>query len=173
MKKFLKLILSIAFAIYMVVALGLTVCLLSYNEYNITEIGNMSLIIIRDDELNPDFKKGDLVVVTKNSNNNIKIGDKVFFYNAYMNQVDVNLGKVVDKEKVNEKETTFILDDKLKISSEYIIGKTETSQVYNGVGSVLGFLESKWGFLITILLPLLLMFVYVVYEIALEIKKAK
>ena len=43
-----KLILNILVIIYIVIAIFLTILLLSYNEFKVTEIGGKSLIIIKD-----------------------------------------------------------------------------------------------------------------------------
>ena len=48
MKKVLKVLFGIFIALYLVVASFLTVCLLSYNDYKISVIGNKSLIILDD-----------------------------------------------------------------------------------------------------------------------------
>ena len=68
MKKVLKGIGIVLVGVYLVVAITLTVFLLNYNKYNITELNNKSLIIVRDEELKPDFQKGDLVIVNKDAN---------------------------------------------------------------------------------------------------------
>lgn len=170
MKKVIKFLIAILVVIYIVVAMGLTVCLLNYNDYNLTVIGKNTFIIVRDDELKPDFKKGDLVIVERNADAEIEAGDKVFFYNGYENQVSVNLGDVVNNEKVTETESTFTIEGNLKLSSKYIIGKAETSKVYSGIGSVLAVLESRWGFLFLIILPVLLMFIYLIYAVIMEVK---
>ncbi len=171
MKKVLKIVAIVFAAIYIVIALGLTICLLNYNQYNITVLGNKTFIIVRDEELKPSFEKGNLVVVQKNKNEDIKVGDEIFFYNVHQNEVGVNFGNVVRKEKVTDTETTFIMEGDLKISSEYVIGKAETSKIYNNLGSILSFLESRWGFLFLIIFPVLLMFIYEIYVVVMEIKK--
>lgn len=170
MKKVLKIIGIVFVVIYITIALGLTICLLNYNKYNITVLGDKTFIIVRDEELKPSFNEGNLVIVTKNKNDEIKVGDQIFFYNVHQNQVGVNLGNVVQKEKVTDTETTFIMEGDLKISSEYVIGKAETSDVYNNLGSILSFLESRWGFLFFIIFPILLMFIYEIYAVIMEIK---
>ena len=76
-KKFLNFI----FTIYIIVAVFATICLLSYNSYKVTEFGNKSLVIISDNELLPELKKGDLVIVDKNEL--ILTGHKAFFYQTY------------------------------------------------------------------------------------------
>ena len=171
MKKVVKILGVIIIAVYMVVAIFLTVCLLNYNDYNITELGRNSLIIVEDNDLEPDYKKNDLVVVYKNNNEDIHSGDKIFFYNAYQNKISVNLGKVVGVQKVNENEYTYKMEGDLPISSQYVVGKAETSKTYSGVGQVLKTLESKWGFLFIIIFPILILFIYQIYAVIVEMKR--
>ena len=63
MKKVLKGLGIVLVGVYAIVAITLTVFLLNYNKYNITELNNKSLIIVRDEELKPDFQKGDLGIL--------------------------------------------------------------------------------------------------------------
>lgn len=171
MKKVVKIFGLLIVAVYMVVAVFLTVCLLNYNKYHITELGKKSLIIVSDDDLEPKYVKNDLVVVYKNNNEDIKSGDYVFFYNAYQNQVSVNLGKIIKSTRVNEKEYTYTLEGNLEVSSQYVIGKSETSKAYSNMGLVLKVLESRLGFLLIIILPILVLFIYQIYAVILEIKR--
>lgn len=170
MKNVLKIILGFFVTVYMICAVFLTVCLLSYNDYKISVIGDKSLIILEDDELAPTYKKGSLLVVTKNSNDDINVNDDIFFYNTYRNEVIVSTSKVKEKQKITDAETTFVVDGNYDISSEYVIGKADTTLVYEGFGTILGFLESKWGFLLVIMFPISLLFVYEIYAIIREIK---
>ena len=100
MKKVLKIIGGIFLAAYVVVAIVLTVLLLNYNKYNVTEINGNTFIIVKDEELKPSFQKGDLVIVKRNAMKEVEIGDKIFFYDIYEGNVSVNLGTVVNKEEV-------------------------------------------------------------------------
>ena len=72
MKKVLKIGGIILLVVYAAMAITLTLFLLKYNDYNITEINGNSFVIVRDDDLKPDFNKGDLVVVKKNDNKEIR-----------------------------------------------------------------------------------------------------
>ena len=103
-KKFLNFI----FTIYIIVAVFATICLLSYNSYKVTEFGNKSLVIISDNELLPELKKGDLVIVDKNEL--ILTGHKAFFYQTYNRNIEISLGNVQKIEKVNSTETTYTFD---------------------------------------------------------------
>ena len=171
MKKVLKVIGIILISIYAVVAITLTIFLLNYNKYNITEINNKSLIIVRDDELKPNFNKGDLVIVNKDANKDIKVGDKIFFYDNYKEVVSVNLGTVLEKEVVTKNETTFIVDGDYAVSSEYVIGTSRTSKSYSKIGSILNILESRFGFLFMIIFPILILFIYEIYVVIKELKE--
>lgn len=171
MKKVLKIIGGVFILVYAVIAIVLTVCLLNYNDYNITEFKDKSLIIVQDDELRPDFNDGDLVIVYKNKNSDIKVGDKIFFYDNYKDQISVNLGSVVDKETVTRHETTFVMDGNYSLSSEFVIGKASTSKRYAKLGTILGILESRFGFLFIIIFPILVLFIYEIYAFIKEIKR--
>ena len=64
-------------------------------------------------------------------------------------------------------------DGEHKISSEYVIGPSSTASVMQNAGTILGILESKWGFLFLIVLPALLAFVNQAMVVASGIKEAK
>lgn len=168
MKKPIRIIRNLIIVIYAVIAIAVTICLLSYNEYKISEFGTYSLIIIDNNELVPEFNKGDLVIVNKEPKP--KIGDNVFFYNTYSKEITVSHAKVVDEEKITSTETTYTLEGEQPISSEYILGLSTESTRLNGVGTILGILESKWGFLILIVLPCLLAFIYELWEIISQVR---
>ena len=158
MKNFLKVLSYVFFVPYLFVVVFLTVCLLNYNDYNITEIGDKSFIIIRDDELEPKYKENDLVIVNRNKLDEVKRGDEIFFYDNYRNQVVVNVGKVIDVEKVTDTESTFVVEGNHSISSEFFIG-------------ILAILESRWGYLFIVVFPILLIFIYEIYAFIMEVKK--
>lgn len=167
-----KLISNIIFVFYLVVAIFVTVCLLSYNDYKVTEFGETSLVIVSDKKMQPDYNKGDLVIIEKSDE--IEAGDKAFYYDTYNQQIKVKLGTIEDVEKVSESEINYIIDGgEHKISSEYVIGPVSTASVMQNAGTILGILESKWGFLFLIVLPALLAFVNQAMVVASGIKEAK
>ncbi|MDD6277083.1 MAG: hypothetical protein SO484_02795 [Bacilli bacterium] len=171
MKKVLKIIGIILISIYSIMAIALTICLLNYNKFKITVLNDKSLIIVKDNELEPTYKKGDLIIVTKNPNKDVKKGDKVFFYMQEDDEITINIGNIVDKQNINANEATYTMNGDYSISSEYFIGKTDTSKVYHNVGSVLNVLESRIGFLFIIIFPILIFFIYEIFIVIQEIKK--
>ena len=173
MRKLGKIIIDFFITLWFIIAIFVSVCLLSYNDYKTTVLGNNTLIIIDNDQLEPQYHEGDLVVVKRNSDNKINIGDKIFYYNsAKTSSVFIFNGEVTDKETVSNFETTFTVNDS-KVSGEYVIGKLDTAKVFNGLGTVLGILTSKWGFMFLIILPTLFAIVYEIMMIIELIREGK
>lgn len=173
MKRFLKIMGVVILVPYVLTALIITIFLLNYNKYGVTEIGGKTLIIVNDDELSPSYKKGDLVVVKNAKSDEVNAGDYIFFYEESREKktVIINLGRVISKREVNETETTYKLEGDVDYSSEYVIGTTKDAKVYNSLGSVIAALELRWVFLLFIIVPLLFIFLYEIYEFVIEVKK--
>lgn len=160
MKKVGKFLLNVVITIWLVVAIFTTICLLSYNEFKVTTFGNKTLLVIDSDELEPDVLEGDLLVVKRNSDNKINVGDRVFYYNSAKNtNVMVYNGIVQDKQAVDRKETTYTIDGE-KVSGEYVIGKIDNSKTYHKIGMLLNIFTSKWGFMFMVILPTLFAIIY-------------
>ncbi len=152
--------------VYVIIAIAVTLCLLNYNDYNVTEFGNNTLILITDSSLEPDYAEGDLVVAKKENIDKIKAGDKIFFYN----NKDIKLGQVNSVKTYEGVSSTFILDGNYQVVEEDIIGSTENAKAYNKLGTVLNILESKWGFLFLIIFPSVIAFLREIFEVAMELK---
>ena len=164
---------NIILAIYAVIAVFTTVCLLSYNEFKVTEFGDNSLILVTNEELSPDFENGDLVIVNGSNKDEIKVGDKVFFYREDSREVEICLGTVNDVQVISSSEATFTFDGDYIISDEYVIGSSDNVTVIPVVGTILSVLESKWGFLFLIIFPVLIAFIYEIVAVYTEIKESK
>lgn len=165
-----KVFLSIVIILYLIVCMVVTKCLLTYNDYMISEISDKTLIIIDEDTKILDYKKGSLLVVTKDLK--VKPEEKVIYYNTADDKVNIEVGTVELKEKVTENEYTFLIDDNF-VSSKFIIGAVDDIKEYKVIGSILGILESKWGYLTIVILPILLMFVCEVHQLIGELKPKK
>lgn len=145
----------IIFTIYLIIAILITLMLLGYNDFKITEIGGYSFLIITDNELAPEYNEGDLVILNKADK--VLTGRKAFFYDTSNNKIEVKLGTIEDFESITEKEITYTLEGERKISSEYILGPANTAEVIPTLGKILGILQSKWGFLFIIVFPALIL----------------
>ncbi len=171
MNKVGKVIRNILIGIWFVIAVFTTACLLSYNDFKVSTFGKNSLIIINDDEMEEaGFNEGDLLVVKRNSDAKINVGDKVFYYNTNKDS-DVNIftDEVQEKEAVTKTETTYVLNGK-KVSGDYVIGTFNNTKVYHHLGTVLGILTSKWGFMFLVIFPTLF---GTIYEVIMIVDLAK
>ena len=151
--------------VYVIIAIAVTLCLLNYNEYSVTEFGNVTLILITDDSLEPDYLEGDLVVAKKENLDKIEVGDKIFFYN----DKDIKLGEVKQVNKYEGVSSTFILDGNHQVIEDDVIGSQENTKTYSKIGKVLSILESKWGFLFLIIFPSVLAFLHEIFQVVVEL----
>lgn len=157
--------------IYLIIAIFSTICLLSLNDFRTVELGDYTLLYIDKFSKNELFDKGDLAIVEEAED--IKVGDKIFIYNAYDKIISPRTETVSEIEKVNEKETTYHLENGKALSSNYVIGKVNGSRKIAYLGGILAAMQSKWGFLFFIVAPLLILFIYEAFAFYDDFKKEK
>lgn len=150
-----KTIKNIIFGVYAVVAIIVTILLLSYNDFKVSEIGNYTLLLIKDDTLSPEFNKGDLAIINKNDE--VLTGRDAFFYQIEDQKREIKLGTIENAERITNTQLTYTLEGDKKISSDYVVGPAGTAEIIPYLGTVLSVLESKWGFLFIIVLPALIL----------------
>ena len=112
-----KIISNILIIVYMIIAIALTILLLSYNEFKVTEIGGNTLLIIKDNDLSPEYNKGELVII--NSEDSVKVGQKVFYYDSNDSKIKIKEGTVEEIEQLTSKNTAYTLDGEKKIAGKY------------------------------------------------------
>jgi len=162
---------AILFVLYSIVAITVTILLLSYNDYNISEIGDYTVYIAKDDLLEPRFEKGSILIIEKTTAKNVQSGDEIFLYKVINSQeFEVITAKLQNKIQQGSR-TAYVVDNGETYSSDYFIGKVEdTSVIGSPWGTVLSILESKWGFLFCIVIVSLLLFLQEVFDLIIEIK---
>lgn len=158
---------------YILLIIFVTICLLSYNEYKMTVFGKNTLIPIIDENLEPDYTIGDLVVVPKNMLSSVEAGDKIFFYRTASGETTINYATVTKSERVTDTEFTYTVEGDYRFSSSNFIGKTDTATVIPFVGRVLSTLQSKWGFLFLGVFPSLVAFLTTLHYVIVEIQEEK
>ena len=167
MKKILGTILIV---LYSIIAITVTILLLSFNEYMCPEINGYTLYIVRDDTLEPDFVKGDLIAIRKANTDKIQVGEKLFLYqNITDNDYRVRFGTLTAQGTYGPR-TVYNIDNQFQFDSTYLIGTESGSTVYHHLGTVLSILTSRWGYLFCIVIVTLLLFLEELYELFVEIK---
>lgn len=165
--QFIKsLILGVLGCIFFAFAITLTILLLNYNKYGLTQFGNTTFVNISDDITSDTVKKGDLVLVKSRKLDTLELGSEIFVYRVVnSNKVIVEVGKIGE---IYLEEDAIAFENGDIFSREFIIGTTD--KIYNNVGTFLSIVESKWGFLFLVLVPCLLIFIYEIYALIIEIK---
>ena len=170
MKKGLKIVIGIVVSLYLIMIAFTTAFLLQRNDYGVSKFLGRSLVLVNED-LEGDYKKDALLFIKKVDNDDIKEGEKVFFYDTYSAERKIKYIEVSRKEKINENETTFTMKDNSVVSSQYVLGTHDSTFSLNFFGKVFSVFQSKWGFLLIVVLPLFLAFLYEIYAIYRELKK--
>ena len=160
---------SIIVILYFIVAIFVTICLLTFNEYKVSQFGDKILVIIDEDYEGLKYKKGDLVIVTKSGYENAKEGDIVFFYKDY----GIKIAEIKEKKDYGEAGVNFNIDGNYQVVSDDVVGTSVNEKVIGKVGGILKLLESKWGFLFLIVFPSLIAFLREIRELILELTNKK
>lgn len=156
----------VLFVIYFLFALVMTVLLLNFNDFGVTQFGNKSFVLINDKISNESYKKGNLVVVESLKIEEYKVGDYVFAYKVGADRIPtIQVGKIGN---VYVDENSIAFENGETYSEEYVAGIAVDQ--YEKVGTLLSIIESKWGFLFIVLIPVFLIFIYEVYSLIIEIK---
>ncbi len=155
--------------IYVVIAIFTTICLLTFNEYKVSEFGDKTLVIINKDEEGTNYKKGDLIIVGKEGYEKADKGDIIFFYD----NDGIKIAEVEQKNDYGDAGITYTIEGNYQVVKSDMIGTSKNAKVISKVGGALSLLESKWGFLFLIVFPSLLAFLHEIYEFILELTNKK
>ena len=171
--KVLKLVKSIIMGIllfvYFAFVIVMTVLLLNFNDYGVTQFGNTSLIIINDEISNNNYNKGDVVIVKREKLEKLEVGSELFTYKVdEKGAVSIDLGIIGN---IYPEEDAISFENGSTYSMEFIAGIP--TEKHEKIGTFLSIVESKWGFLFIVLVPSFLIFVYEVYSLIIEIKYGK
>lgn len=172
MKKVFKIIRNIIFGIFLVAYLSVIICVstlvLNRNDYGYTEFGNKALLDIKEDTNN--YVKGQLVIVEKRVIDKLKAGDEIFVYQTNQQEKTVKVVSSTIKDVKAEETTPYITlsSDDTSWGQDYIAG--EKVKVYNSLGSIVTFAESKWIFFAIFIVPCFFILLYEIYSVIVVIK---
>ena len=147
--------------IYVLLVTGFILC---KNNFGYTQISKFVFLTINQNnyEYIDDSELGELIVIRED--NEVKNGDVIYYYSVVDEQYVVKSG-FVKNIITSDKEDIFVLDDQnnITVSSNRLIGTTMSS--YSNLGDILDVLTSSVGFLVFVLLPIILIFAYKIYEL--------
>lgn len=162
-------LIEVAIILYVVC---ITMCILCRNKYGYTQFDKYTLVTMQEETYKYVDKasEGDLLVVK--SSKIIEEGDVIYYYTNIADQYVVKSGVVADMT-LGETTSLYVLDDELHttVASTKLLGKY--ASFYPTWGMVLDILMSRFGFLFLVLLPIMVVFIYQIYEFIMVLKYEK
>lgn len=178
-KKVIKIVVNVLLWLFLAFALFTTIMALAAqgDESGEPSLFGNYMLTVESDSMSPTFKQGDIILCTKLSNaekENLKEGDVITYRFTKDGKPALNTHRIVQVlrdsngkvsqfvTKGDNKETNTLIDD-FSPSASAVIARWDGTKL-NGLGNVLIFLQSSTGFLVCIVIPMILFFLYEVYR---------
>ena len=170
----------ILWAVILVAALYAFTTMATRDNQNVSNLFGYTPLVVKSDSMAPTFETGDLIVIKKCDPQTLKEGDIICFHTIINNEYALNTHRIQKIDTVGDARSyTTLGDNNNGITDTHIISDGDIVGKYVGhlknAGKVMDFLSSSIGFLVVIVLPMLLFFIYQVYNlimISIRLKKA-
>ena len=166
--------------IILVAALYAFTTMATRDNQNVSNIMGYTPLVVKSDSMAPTFRAGDLIFIKKCDTSTLKEGDVICFHTIIDNEYALNTHRIQKIDEVGDARSyTTLGDNNHGVTDTHIISDGDIVGKYVGhlknAGKVMDFLSSSIGFLVVIVLPMLLFFIYQVYNlimISIRLKKA-
>lgn len=164
--------------IIIVCAIGVTLISLTSDNNNVSKIGKYIPLNVMTDSMEPTIMEGDFIVMEEVDPESLEVGDVISFFATEQDQVIIKTHRIVEIDtssgfkSFTTRGDNNEVNDTVPVFSNDIVGKWNDVKLTK-VGKVLDFVSSKTGFLICIVLPLLILFVYQIYRFIVVIMEEK
>lgn len=180
MKKALTIAASVVlWIIILLAALFAFTTLATQDQNHVANIAGFTPLSVETDSMVPTFKSGDLIIIKKCDPSALKEGDIITFHTIIENQYALNTHRIEEIIENNGARSYVTKGDNNAISDTHVIADGDIVGKYvtrlGGIGKVMDFLSSSTGFLLIIVLPMLIFFIYQVYHlvmVTIQLKKA-
>lgn len=139
------------------------------DDGSVSNLGGFTPMTVQSDSMSPTFDQGDLIVIKTCDASKLQVGDIVTFHTIIDNQYALNTHRIESIDELNGMRSFTTKGDNNDVADTHIISDGDIVGQYvfkiPGMGKVMDFLSSTWGFLIVIVLPMLLFFIYQVYHL--------
>ena len=169
MKKTLHVIWSVPEIIIIIYVICLTTILLAKNKFGFTQLGDYVLTSIGSNDVNNiiNTEQGDLLIIKNTSD--LNVGDVIYYYAVY-DEKYIICSDVVKSMQKDDFSALYTIDDQYNstVHSDKVIGKYTSK--YHKLGNYFSFLQSRVGFLFFVLLPIMVVFIYQIYDFTIILK---
>lgn len=169
----------VLWAVILVAALFAFTTLATKDTNKVASLAGYTPLTVASDSMLPTFRTGDLIVIRKCDPSKLKEGDIITFHTIINNEYALNTHRIAEIQEMGGARSYVTKGDNNAIADVHMIADGDIVGKYvsrlPGVGKVMGFLSSSIGFLVVIVLPLLLFFIYQVYHlitVSIDLKKA-
>ena len=179
-KKGITILISIVlWAVILLAALFAFTTLATRDNTNVSSLAGYTPMIVQSDSMAPTFYAGDLIFIKKCDTSALKEGDIITFHTIINNEYALNTHRIESITEENGIRSYVTKGDNNDIADVHVISDGDIVGKYLGklsrFGKVMEFLSSSVGFLVVIVLPLLLFFIYQIYNlimVGINLKKA-
>lgn len=169
----------VLWAVILLAALFAFTTLATKDTNHVASLAGYTPLNVVSDSMSPTFDAGDLIIIRKCDPATLQEGDIVTFHTIINNEFSLNTHRITEIQEdggarsyVTKGDNNAIADVHM-ITDGDIVGRFVTR--LPKFGKVVDFLSSSMGFLLVIVLPLLIFFVYQVYHlvtVSIDLKKA-
>ena len=169
-KKAASIVISVVmWIIILVAALFAFTTLATKDDGSVSSLAGFTPLTVQSESMAPTFDQDDLIIIKKCDSSTLEVGDIVTFHAIIDNQYALNTHRIISINEVNGLNSYTTKGDNNELADQHVIADGDIVGKYVGkipyMGKVIGFLSSTWGFLVVIVLPMLLFFIYQVYHL--------
>lgn len=169
-KKAASIVISVVmWIIILVAALFAFTTLATKDDGSVSSLAGFTPLTVQSESMAPTFDQDDLIIIKKCDLSTLEVGDIVTFHAIIDNQYALNTHRIISINEVNGLNSYTTKGDNNELADQHVIADGDIVGKYVGkipyMGKVIGFLSSTWGFLVVIVLPMLLFFIYQVYHL--------
>lgn len=166
--------------VILVAALYAFTTMATRDNQNVSDLFGYTPMAVQSDSMAPTFERGDLILIKKCDTSTLKEGDIICFHTIINNEYALNTHRIQSiVEQGGARSYTTLGDNNNGITDTHVISDGDIVGKYVGkvqkLGTVMDFLSGSTVFLLVIVLPMLLFFIYQIYHlimISIRLKKA-
>ncbi len=155
--------------IILIAALYAFTTLATKDDGNVANLAGFTPLTVQSESMAPTFDEGDLIVIQACDASTLEAGDIVTFHTIIDNQYALNTHRIDSVVEANGARSYTTKGDNNEIVDAHVISDADIVGKYvlriPYLGSVMNFLSSSTGFLVVIVIPMLLFFIYQVYHL--------
>lgn len=169
----------VLWAVILLAALFAFTTLATRDTNQVASLAGYTPLTVASDSMSPTFRAGDLIIIRKCDPQTLKEGDIVTFHTIINNEFALNTHRITEIQDLGGARNYVTKGDNNELADIHMIADGDIVGKYvchlAGFGKVMSFLSSSLGFLLVIVLPLLIFFIYQVYHlitVSIDLKKA-